>query len=95
MLCRVTQGGWVVQKYDCQEPGSAPEPTLGNRVWTTFTFYRIATRPRVTCAKKLLTIGHAVPDMHARGQKNKHARWLIGTLRSPVGIGAITTTTTI
>ena len=25
---------------DCQEPGSAPEPnpTLGNRVWATFTF---------------------------------------------------------
>jgi len=21
---------------DCQEPGSAPEPTLGNRVWATF-----------------------------------------------------------
>ena len=23
---------------DCQEPGSAPNPTLGNRVWATFTF---------------------------------------------------------
>ena len=23
---------------DCQEPGSALEPTLGNRVWATFTF---------------------------------------------------------
>ena len=23
---------------DCQEPGSAPEPTLGSRVWATFTF---------------------------------------------------------
>ena len=23
---------------DCQEPGSAPEPTLGNRVWATYTF---------------------------------------------------------
>ena len=24
---------------DCQDqPGSAPEPTLGNRVWATFTF---------------------------------------------------------
>ena len=24
---------------DCQEPGSAPDPTLCNRVWATFTFY--------------------------------------------------------
>ena len=23
---------------DCQEPGSAPEPTHDNRVWATFTF---------------------------------------------------------
>jgi len=23
---------------DCQEPGSVPEPTLGSRVWATFTF---------------------------------------------------------
>jgi len=23
---------------DCREPGSAPGPTLGNRVWATFTF---------------------------------------------------------
>jgi len=23
---------------DCQEPGSAPNPTLGSRVWATFTF---------------------------------------------------------
>jgi len=23
---------------DCPEPGSGPEPTLGNRVWATFTF---------------------------------------------------------
>jgi len=23
---------------DCQEPGSALEPMLGNRVWATFTF---------------------------------------------------------
>ena len=24
---------------DCQEPGSAPEPTLSNRVWASFTYY--------------------------------------------------------
>ena len=24
---------------DCQEPGSAPDRTLGNRVWATFTFF--------------------------------------------------------
>jgi len=24
---------------DCQEPGSAPGPTLGNRVWATLPFY--------------------------------------------------------
>ena len=23
---------------DCQEPGSAPDPTLGNRVWATFIY---------------------------------------------------------
>jgi len=23
---------------DCHEPGSAPEPYVGNRVWATFTF---------------------------------------------------------
>ena len=23
---------------DCQEPGSAPEPTLGNQVWASFTY---------------------------------------------------------
>ena len=27
---------------DCQEPGSTPEPTLGNRVWATF-FYSSVT----------------------------------------------------
>jgi len=25
---------------DCQEPGSLRNPTLGNRVWATFTFFR-------------------------------------------------------
>jgi len=25
---------------DWQEPGSAPDPTLGYRVWATFTFFR-------------------------------------------------------
>ena len=34
---------------DCQEPGSAPEPSLGNRLWATFTFL---TRDKRTCLHK-------------------------------------------
>jgi len=30
---------------DCQQPGSAPEPTLGNRVWATFTFFYMLLQP--------------------------------------------------
>ena len=63
----------MVQKYDCQEPGSAPEPTLGNRVWTTFTFYRIATRPWVTCAKKI-TDDRARSSGYACSRTEKQAR---------------------
>ena len=28
---------------DYQEPGSAPEPYVGNGVWATFTFYHFVT----------------------------------------------------
>ena len=35
---------------DCQEPGSAPEPTLGNRVWAT------STLPFTYCAAHKLAI---------------------------------------
>jgi len=54
-VVRVTLQAWrkVVAAYhrvynsrhlqaDCQEPGSAPEPYVGNRVWATFTFYNHA-----------------------------------------------------
>ena len=35
--CRVYDSCYL--QADCQEPGSAPDPTLGNRVWATFTFF--------------------------------------------------------
>ena len=31
------------QQADCQELGSAPEPSPGNRVWATFTFLTTTT----------------------------------------------------
>ena len=38
---------------DCQEPGSAPDPALGNRAWATFTFYTVRIvfkrRIKLTC----------------------------------------------
>ena len=37
---------------DCQEPGSAPEPTLGSRVWATFssTIVTIVTAVCLQCS---------------------------------------------
>ena len=46
---------------DCQEPGSAPEYTLSNRIWATFTFYITSSyvyRSGVRCTRVThLTLG--------------------------------------
>ena len=47
---------------DCQEPGSASDPTLCNRVWATFTFIfyclsaRISQKPHVLLRLRLLFV---------------------------------------
>jgi len=49
---------------DWQESGSAPDPTLGYRVWATFTFFQVKTINRVPTPTRAES---TATDAHARG----------------------------
>jgi len=59
---------------DCQEPGSAPETTVGNRVWANCTFYvfnNYALRPLNIQA----AVGHRVDEAYTLRMRTKEIVW--------------------
>ena len=73
----------MVQKYDCQEPGSAPEPTLGNRVWTTLYLlsYRNAAMGNL---RKKITDDRARSSGYACSRTDKQARSVVAYRNTPL-----------
>ena len=58
---------------DCQEPGSAPEPYLGNRVWATFTFFMFQ------CSLQWCPVKTS-PMLTLPSQNGRHALWVLAVL---------------
>jgi len=48
---------------DCQEPGSAPDRTLGNRVWVTFLLSSKCVRLNMTLADAVIDMPSMIGDV--------------------------------